>query len=85
MNHGGMNDSMASRKKTFAANTASIGVAQPQHDEIALRAYQFFLQRGGIHGRDWEDWFKAEGELLAKNPKKSARRRKSDPLALPVS
>jgi len=76
---------MASRKKTFAANTASIGVAQPQHDEIALRAYQFFLQRGCVHGRDLEDWLQAERELLTKIPKKSARRRKSEPLGLSVS
>lgn len=31
---------------------------------IAKRAYELFLQRGGEHGRDWEDWLTAERELL---------------------
>lgn len=37
----------------------------PMHEEIALRAYQIFLQRGGLHGQDLEDWFEAEWQLLA--------------------
>ena len=35
----------------------------PTHDEIARRAYELYEQRGRVHGRDWEDWFQAEGEL----------------------
>jgi DUF2934 family protein len=76
---------MAPRKKTLSANALSSGVAQPQHEEIALRAYEFFLQRGCTHGRDLEDWLQAERELLDKIPRKSARRRKSESIALPVS
>ena len=30
---------------------------------IAERAYELFLQRGGEHGRDWDDWLCAEREL----------------------
>ena len=37
----------------------------PADSEIAARAYQLFLQRGGEHGRDWEDWLTAERELLS--------------------
>ena len=33
------------------------------HDAIARRAYQFFEERGGEPGQDWEDWFRAEFEL----------------------
>ena len=33
--------------------------------EIADRAYHLFLQRGGEHGHDWEDWLRAERELLS--------------------
>jgi HSP20 family protein len=33
-------------------------------DSIAVRAYEFFESRGREHGRDWEDWFRAEAELL---------------------
>ena len=32
---------------------------------IALRAYQLFETRGREHGRDWEDWFRAEKEILS--------------------
>ncbi len=31
---------------------------------IARRAYELFELRGGEHGHDWEDWFRAESELL---------------------
>jgi HSP20 family molecular chaperone IbpA len=31
---------------------------------IARRAYELFEARGGEHGHDWEDWFRAESELL---------------------
>lgn len=33
-------------------------------DTIAARAYDLFESRGREHGRDWEDWFRAEAELL---------------------
>ena len=33
-------------------------------DAIAIRAYELFESRGREHGRDWEDWFRAEGEIL---------------------
>ena len=32
--------------------------------EIARRAYELFEARGCEHGHDWEDWFRAESELL---------------------
>jgi len=31
---------------------------------IARRAYELFEARGCEHGHDWEDWFRAESELL---------------------
>ena len=37
---------------------------EPTHEDIARRAYQLYEERGGEHGRDWEDWFQAECELL---------------------
>ena len=33
------------------------------HGEIAQRAYNLFLSRGGEHGHDLEDWLQAEHEL----------------------
>jgi hypothetical protein len=41
----------------------------PSREEIALRAYQIFLQRGGAPGNALDDWTRAERELLQKNGK----------------
>ncbi len=35
----------------------------PSQREIERRAYQIFLERGGIDGHDEEDWLRAEYEL----------------------
>ncbi len=35
----------------------------PSHDEIAKRAFELFLARGGAHGNHVEDWLRAEAEL----------------------
>jgi hypothetical protein len=36
---------------------------QALHEVIAVRAHQMFLERGGQHGHDVEDWLKAELEI----------------------
>jgi hypothetical protein len=36
---------------------------EPSPDDIRTRAYHLFLERGGGHGRDFEDWLLAEREL----------------------
>ena len=36
---------------------------ESKSEQIARRAYEIFLSRGGEHGRDQEDWFQAEDEL----------------------
>lgn len=38
--------------------------AFPTHAVIERRAYELFVQRGGEHGHDWEDWLTAERELV---------------------
>jgi hypothetical protein len=35
----------------------------PSYDEIAAAAYQRYLNRGGGHGQDFDDWLAAEREL----------------------
>jgi len=35
----------------------------PAHEEIARRAYEIWLQRGGEPGHEAEDWAQAECEL----------------------
>src|SRR5438128_886642 len=34
------------------------------YDSIARRAFELFEGNGRVFGRDWQDWFKAEAELL---------------------
>ena len=45
----------------------------PLTEAIARRAYELFLERGGAHGNDLDDWLRAERELLeaarAREPK----------------
>ena len=36
------------------------------HDEVAQLAHRYWAERGGQHGHDVEDWFRAEQELRAK-------------------
>ena len=37
--------------------------AGPSDEDIRARAYQRYLERGGSHGTDFEDWLAAEREL----------------------
>ena len=37
----------------------------PTESDIALRAYQLFIERGAEHGRDLDDWLVAKQELLS--------------------
>ncbi len=39
------------------------GRREPSGEEIARRAHELYLQRGGEHGKDVEDWVRAEKEL----------------------
>jgi hypothetical protein len=50
----------------------------PSHEEIALRAYELYLERNGALGNPFEDWTRAERELLEAKPVKSKPRRKSN-------
>ena len=35
----------------------------PTEDDIRLRAYHRYLERGGEHGADFDDWVEAEKDL----------------------
>ena len=39
------------------------GRSEPSTEAIARRAHELYLQRGGVHGKDVEDWVRAEKEL----------------------
>jgi len=59
--------SLPTTKKTRAAKDA------PTHEEIALRAYQIYLERGGAPGDALQDWTRAERELLEKGTKPKSK------------
>ena len=46
----------------------------PTREEIALRAYQIYRQRNGAPGNPFEDWTRAERELLANTAAKPRRK-----------
>jgi Protein of unknown function (DUF2934) len=37
--------------------------SEPREEDIRLRAYHLYLQRGSGHGNDFQDWLEAEREL----------------------
>lgn len=41
----------------------------PTREEIEIRAYQIYVERGGTHGQDVMDWLQAERELVEKYSK----------------
>lgn len=41
--------------------------SEPTREEVALRAYEIYLERGGAPGDALEDWTRAERELREKN------------------
>ncbi len=43
----------------------SPAAGQPTREDVARRAYEIFRSRGGVHGRDVDDWLAAERELQA--------------------
>jgi hypothetical protein len=42
---------------------------QPTQEEIALRAYHLYMERGGVPGNELEDWIEAERQLVGENGK----------------
>ena len=40
---------------------------EPTLDDIRRRAYERYLERGGGHGMDFEDWLAAERDLRGQN------------------
>ena len=49
------------------AESAETSVADsPRHEEIRIRAYEIYIERGGQAGHDLDDWLDAERELAPK-------------------
>lgn len=62
MSKSGKGSSLASKKPKTAKSA-------PTREEIALRAYEIYLERGGTPGHELEDWIRAERELAQKDGK----------------
>ena len=55
-----------SQPDTTTSETNETGEAltlQPTEEEIAVRAYHIYLERGGAEGEPLDDWLQAEREL----------------------
>lgn len=48
------------------SHTSSPAFIVLSRKDIAVRAYEMYLQRGGSDGFDRDDWFRAEQELKAR-------------------
>jgi len=48
------------------AATAKVTQMKASHAEIARLAHRYWAERGRQDGKDAEDWFRAEQELLGK-------------------
>jgi hypothetical protein len=48
---------------TDGSNGSMYMDASPNEDEIRVRAYQRYLERGAGHGADFDDWVQAEKDL----------------------
>jgi hypothetical protein len=54
----------ASSHDSVSATVRPAGANGVTKAQIAARAYQLYMARGGSHGYDIEDWLQAERELL---------------------
>jgi DUF2934 family protein len=55
----------ASERRARQSSPSAAGEVPQLHERIAVRAFEIFEKRGRRHGRDWEDWFRAEQEVLS--------------------
>jgi hypothetical protein len=55
----------ATPKKKPNGEVAGVAVAPPDptEDDIRVRAYHRYLERGSGHGADFDDWVEAEKDL----------------------
>ena len=58
-----------------AKKSKKTAACQPTNEEIALRAYHFYLERGSAPGDPIEEWLRAERELkeLPKKPRRKSK------------
>jgi hypothetical protein len=62
----------AQRSTPTSSATTQAGSTPELLEQIRLRAYQLFEQRGRDEGHHLEDWLQAEAEVIQRITKKSA-------------
>ena len=55
---------------------AKKAASKPTHAQIAQRAYEIYLERGGTPGDPMQDWLRAEQELAAPAKKSRSKSKK---------
>jgi len=58
--------SKQTEKSSLAGTESLTAETHPTREEIELRAYQIYVERGGADGHDVDDWLQAERELSEK-------------------
>jgi Protein of unknown function (DUF2934) len=57
-------DALELQTNTVPSHTNGISESRaPNHDEVRRRAYEIYLERGGLPGQELKDWFQAEREI----------------------
>ena|SRR5438309_3367370 len=51
------------RESSSPTEKTRVAKDQPTHEQIALRAYHIYLQRGDAPGCEFEDWIEAKRQL----------------------
>ena len=65
------------KMKSSEDNQPQTARGGPAHEEIEIRAYQIYLERGGALGQDVDDWLQAERGLIEKNEKTTTSKAKA--------
>jgi hypothetical protein len=78
---------MANRRKRSTSDPANelasrisdapVADEYDEDEQIRARAYELYMERGGIGGDELEDWIRAEREIRAR-PEKQARSSESE-------
>lgn len=61
--HNDNRDTHKAAKKSPARSLGSAELPRPTVEEIRLRAYEIYVERGRIDGQELDDWVQAEREL----------------------
>ncbi len=73
-NDGPNGNSTTKRAAKAMAAPSNLAVMPPVNldEEIRKRAYEIYQERGGNHGLDQDDWYRAEQEVRARFGRRSA-------------